>query len=574
MAIVARLARSLVAVVLGLWLASCSPAPSATPSSPSSSPGSTATSAETSSACQNPTEDSPDPANESTQRVFYEVFVRSFSDSDGDGIGDLAGLTSKLDYLNDGDPATTGDLGITGIWLMPVAEAASYHGYDVTDYTAVEHDYGDGASLRAFINAAHARGISVIVDFVINHTSRDHPWFRDALAGGKHRDWYVWSETDPGWPPVAGPSPWHETPAGDFYYGAFWEGMPDLNLRNPDVTAEIERIANVWLDDYGVDGFRIDAAKHLIENGPQGQADTPETRQWLETFTTDVHQEHPGSLVVGEVYDSTRVSSAYVPLAADATFAFELAGKTLLGIQAEDGPTIAAALDETRRSYAGGAYGAFLTNHDQPRVATQLPSSGAARVAASLLLTGPGIPFVYYGEELGLTGGKPDERIRSPMPWTASGTAAGFTSGVPWEPLEPGHDVRNVEAESANPTSLLEHYRRLIAMRRSHEWLNDAEIYPLTSSATAAYAFLAAHGDRATIVVTNLASDPLPDLRLSLAAGPCGLSAASVVYADGLGPAEVQLPTMTATGGLDAWRPAATMPPYSTIVIDLGGVSP
>src|SRR5688500_5411495 len=157
-------------------------------------------------------------------RVFYEVFVRSFADSDGDGIGDLRGLTQRLDYLNDGDPATDDDLGVTGLWLMPVAESLSYHGYDVVDYRAVESDYGTADDFKALVAAADERGIAIVVDFVINHSSRDHPWFQDArVAGSEHEDWYVWADQRPGFSGPAGRPVWHAD--GDrFYYGYFWEG--------------------------------------------------------------------------------------------------------------------------------------------------------------------------------------------------------------------------------------------------------------------------------------------------------------------------------------------------------------
>ena len=171
-------------------------------------------------------------AHDWNDRTWYEVFVRSFADSDGDGIGDLRGLTSKLDYLNDGDPATTDDLGIGGLWLMPIAEAASYHGYDVTDYEAVERDYGTREDLDAFLAAAHERGIKVIVDLVLNHSSVDHPWFTaSAAAEDDKRDWYLWEDAKPTWLGPDGQVVWHERD-DDFYYGVFWEGMPDLNLRN------------------------------------------------------------------------------------------------------------------------------------------------------------------------------------------------------------------------------------------------------------------------------------------------------------------------------------------------------
>ena len=169
-------------------------------------------------------------------RVFYEIFVRSFKDSNGDGVGDFAGLTASLDYLNDGDPTTTDDLGVTGVWLMPISPSPSYHGYDVTDYRAVNADYGTMEEFAAFLEAAHERGIAVLIDLVINHSSRDHPWFvASAAQDPDYADWYLWSDTDPGTTsPWSGGPLWH--PRDDrFYYGLFWEGMPDLNLDNPAV---------------------------------------------------------------------------------------------------------------------------------------------------------------------------------------------------------------------------------------------------------------------------------------------------------------------------------------------------
>ncbi len=198
---------------------------------------------------------------------MYEVYVRSFADADGDGIGDLRGLVSHLDDLNDGDPATTNDLGVTALWLMPVAAAASDHGYDVTDYFTVEPDYGTNADMRTLVEAAHERGIRIIVDLVINHTSDRHPWFVDARTpGSAHESWYLWSDHPPTVVGPGGRPVWHAD-GKRWYYGYFQAGMPDLNLENPEVTAEIDRIARFWLDDIGIDGFRIDAARHLVEDG-------------------------------------------------------------------------------------------------------------------------------------------------------------------------------------------------------------------------------------------------------------------------------------------------------------------
>ncbi len=167
--------------------------------------------------------------------TFYEIFVRSFADSDGDGVGDLRGLTAHLDYLNDGDPATTTDLGVEGLWLMPIFASPSYHGYDTVDYRTINPAYGTMEDFETFIAAAHKRGIKVIVDLVINHTGADHPWFVDSASSpaSPKRDWYVWRADDPGWKqPWGGGPTWHEK-NGAYYYGIFWSGMPDLNLAQP-----------------------------------------------------------------------------------------------------------------------------------------------------------------------------------------------------------------------------------------------------------------------------------------------------------------------------------------------------
>src|SRR5438876_111505 len=245
--------------------------------------------------------------------VFYEVFVRSFADSNGDGIGDFNGLISKLDYLNDGDPATTTDLGVDGIWLMPVFESPSYHGYDTTDYEKIEHDYGTNADFQRFLDEAHKRGIRVIVDFVMNHTSSEHPWFIDSAASptSLRRDWYVWQLQDPGWKqPWGGDPSWHFRNDA-YYYGVFWSGMPDLNYRTPAVKAEMFRLGRYWLSQ-GVDGYRLDATRYLIEDGPgAGQADTPETHQLLKDFSADVRSVRPDAVLVAENTVDTQTLATY-----------------------------------------------------------------------------------------------------------------------------------------------------------------------------------------------------------------------------------------------------------------------
>jgi glycosidase len=460
---------------------------------------------------------------------------------------------------------------------MPVSEAASYHGYDVIDYTAVEREYGDLSTMRSFVQAAHDRGILVIVDFVINHTSSQNPWFVDALAGGEHRDWYIWSDDDPGWPSVAGPNPWHETPAGDFYYGAFSDEMPDLNLRNPDVTAALTGIAETWLEDFGIDGFRIDAAKHLIETGPGDQINTPETKAWLSDFRAAIHADHPDALVLGEVWDARGISASYArDGAVDVSFDFGIGPALANGVYG-DATTALASLEEVSKRYAPGAPATFLSNHDQPRFATQLKGdlAGAER-AAAVLLTGPGVPFIYYGEELGMTGTKPDPQLRTPYPWTAEAPGYGFTSGTPWEAFSDGASTSNLATEASDPTSVWTTYRDLVQLRTSQAALSAGDFVRLKASSPTVAAWLRVLGDQRILVLHNLGSEPALNVALTLREGPlCGSPQALYLYArteadEDL--AEPAPPTVTPTGGLDGYVPLAVLPGGATVVFELADV--
>lgn len=501
--------------------------------------------------------------------MFYEVFVRSFADSDDDGIGDLRGLTDRLDYLNDGDPATTDDLGITGIWLMPIFEAASYHGYDVIDYRRIDPDYGTQEDFAAFMDAANERGIEVILDLVLNHTSTEHPWFAESRDPASPRaDWYRWSDTDPGYGGPSGQTVWH--PDGErFYYGQFWSGMPDLDLTNPDVTDELVDVARFWLEEYGVGGFRLDAIKHLVEDG-QEQQHTPETIEWLVDFSDRVHAIAPEALLLGEVYDPTLLSSRYMPDAVDLTFDFDLASQILIGARVGEAPSLATTQRKLLEAYEGGAYAAFITNHDQARVMTELNDPGKVRVAATALLTQPGVPFVYYGEEIGLAGGKPDERIRTPMPWTAEAPGHGFTSGTPWEPFEPGWQTANV-TDQLGDGSLLAHYRSLIALRAELPALRRGAYQALRSSVPTVYAFIASRNGQRVAVITNLGDEDVDGFALELRGDTtCAAERAAVVYADGVDTgAGVVAPVIGADGSLLDWRPVPALPAFSTLVLEL-----
>ena len=561
-----------VAVVLAIVLAGCEAATASPSPQPTASPVATQPPSPTPLACASGSTDGPAAGDLPwwSDRVFYEVFVRSFADSDGDGVGDLRGLTDRLDYLNDGDPATTEDLGVTGIWLMPVAEAASYHGYDVVDYEAIERDYGTTEDFSAFLAAAHERGIAVIVDFVINHTSIEHPWFEASRTGDEtYADWYVWSAEHGGFGGPGGRQVWHQD--GDrFYYAYFWEGMPDLDLSNPEVTEEINRISRYWLEDLGIDGYRLDAARHLIEDGEQLE-NTPATRAWLNAFRADAHALNDEALVLGEVWDATSNSARYVRDGSlDLAFEFGLASAFVSAVRFSDPASLALIQAEVSAAYPPGGYAAFLTNHDQDRVFDQVGRDvSAAKAAATLLLTSAGVPFVYYGEEVGLRGRKPDERIRTPMPWTARLPGVGFTSGEPWQAPADGSDTANVADQTADPTSLLAHYRRLITLRSQSDALRYGEVVPVGTETDGIYAILRHAAGETVAVVVNLGDEPASGPTLSLAAGPlCGEPAVTMLdAAAGRTASAVEAPMVNATGGFDAWQPVPSLGPRESLVL-------
>ncbi|MCY4464542.1 MAG: alpha-amylase family glycosyl hydrolase [Chloroflexi bacterium] len=500
-------------------------------------------------------------------RVFYEVFIRSFQDSDGDGIGDIQGLISRLDYLNDGDPSTSTDLGITGIWLMPPAEAHSYHGYDVTDYYAVERDYGTLADMQQLVAEAQQRGIAVIVDMVLNHTSSRHPWFLGARIGDPTwRDWYIWKDEDPGYRGPWGTVAWHLA-GGDYYYGVFWDGMPDVNFNNPAVTQEMKNIASFWLRDIGVDGFRLDAIKHLIEDGER-QENLPESRQWLSSYEAHLETVKPGSFTVGEIFGGPSfVVARYVnERAIDMGFDFKLAGEMIEAASRGSNRNLIRAHQAAMRDYPFNQFATFLTNHDQNRLANTLRGDiGRNKVAASLLLTGPGLPFLYYGEEIGMIGTKPDERIRSPMQWDDSPSAGFSDSPSPWQPLQAAEHVAsaNVARQTDDAGSLLSHYRDMIHLRNSHSALQRGDWTHVESSEHGLYAFLRNDEQERLLVIINLDDEAIEGFTLSLAESERDLSAPILVFGSG----EVSAPVLNAAGGFDAYAPMLTLDAHSTIVL-------
>jgi glycosidase len=494
--------------------------------------------------------------------VFYEVFVRSFSDSDGDGNGDLRGLIGRLPYLD--------DLGVTALWLMPIMQSASYHGYDVTDYTTVEADYGTNADFRALVAAAHARDMEVIVDLVLNHTSSEHPWFLESASSpdSATRDWYVWSATDPGTKTYWGSPAWHERD-GAYYYGLFWEGMPDLNYRTPAVTARMDRVAQFWLQDMGADGFRLDAVRHLIEEGDQ-LADTEQTHDWLAAWDDRIDAVDPQALTVGEVWDRTDASAPYVTGdETDLVFEFTLAEQLLASVDQSDPTAFARQLRTVLAAYPPGQFAPFLTNHDQNRVMARLARDvPKAKLAATALLTLPGVPFLYYGEEIGMLGAKPDEMIRTPMQWDGT-DGAGFTTGTPWEPVNEDHTTVNVAAQADDPGSLLNHYRRLLDLRTAHPALRVGGLDMLTSTCDRVLAFLrrTADGADTVLVVHNFGATEAT--RCALSTTSSTLPEGSLRATDLLTGTPAEDLEATSGGAITDYTPLTTLPPRSTAVLHL-----
>jgi len=495
------------------------------------------------------------------EAVFYEVFVRSFYDSDGDGVGDLPGLIEKLDYLNDGDPATSADLGVTGIWLMPIAQSPSYHGYDVVDYKAIDDEYGTNEDFSRLIDAAHRRGIRVIVDLVVNHTSAQHPWFMESIdpASPKH-DWYVWSANPTG-------SNWHDVGKSEKYYGYFGGHMPDLNYDNPAVTEAMFDVVRFWLEEMHVDGFRLDAIKYIAEEGRTVEH-APATFEWLEDFHTFSKGIDPDAFTVGEVWAETMIAQYYVPDKVDAVFEFSLAEAMIQSAQLGDRTRVERAQTNVNKAYPPGQFATFLANHDQNRTRSRMKTEGQAFVAASLQLLYPGVPFIYYGEEIGMKGEKPDEDIRRPMQWTAEG---GFTTGEPWRPYYDDLAERSVAGQDGDPASLLNHYRSLIRLRNTYPAIRtgDWHLVPSQEKQPSVYAFMRTLGEERFLVLINLGDEPVKEHQLSLeaamgVAAPTQPLKAELVF----GPADAagEIPDIQADN-LTSYRPVASLPAYSTFVI-------
>jgi glycosidase len=403
-------------------------------------------------------------------RNYYEIFVGSFYDSDGDGMGDLKGVEEKLDYIS--------DLGCNGIWLMPIMPSPTYHKYDTTDYEAVDEAYGTADDFKELASACHEKGIRLIIDVAMNHSSSQHPWFTQAceyLAGLKagekpddtvcpYVDYYHFSDKQEGttYYAVPGSSSW-------WYEGSFWSEMPDLNLKSPAVQKEFEEVADYWID-LGVDGFRMDAAMHYEENATNANCDI------LNKLYTYCKEKNPQFYMVSEVWASENVIADYYASGTPSMFNFDAGtakGALVNAVRKGDPVSLVNSMLKYQNDFSAKnpdyIDAPFLSNHDMARIANTLVNDpDKIKTAAGLLMTMNGSPFVYYGEEIGMnSSGTKDENKRIPMVWSKTDTT-GMTKG----PADMDAGIESPfpaeDEQEKDKDSILSYYKNALRLRNQN----------------------------------------------------------------------------------------------------------
>ncbi|MDG4647835.1 alpha-glucosidase [Roseibacterium sp. SDUM158017] len=497
----------------------------------------------------------------------YQVYPRSFCDSDGDGVGDLPGIVSKLDHL--------AELGIGFIWLSPVfASPMADNGYDISDYRAIAPDFGTLSDFDRLVAEAEARGIGIVMDLVVNHTSSDHTWFRAARndPGAEEHAFYIWREPGPdGGPPddqqaVFGGPAWHWVEeVRRYHYGHFSAEQPDLNWDNPALRARIWDMMRWWLD-RGVRGFRMDVISLI---GKDVDARIYEEGPTLHAHLQEMHREVLAGRDLVSIGETWGVSTATAPLYSgrargelDMVFQFAHVTEGWDPVRGKwaarpfDVPAFKRVMNAWQEALAEDGWNAlFLSNHDLPRQVSRYGSDGKHRVASAKALATvmhlmKGTPFVYQGEEIGMTNagftridqyrdletlrhyagqiaaGVPPEAFlagarafsrdnaRTPMQWTG-GPNAGFTAGTPWIEANPNHAKINVEADKADPDGIFHHYRRLIALRRDMAIVRHGRYRPHLEAHPAIFAYSRAQDGERLVVVANLSprafAEDMPD---------------------------------------------------------------
>ena len=487
--------------------------------------------------------------------IVYQIYPRSFADSNGDGIGDLEGVIGKLDYL--------ADLGVDALWFSPFYPSPMHDfGYDVSDYCGIADEFGTLDSFDRLVEQAHRRNIRIITDLVLNHCSSDHVWFKQACESrsAPKRDWFIWHDGKKGWggkpkPPnnwkaaFGGPAwCWHE-PTGQYYLHSFLPQQPDLNWRNPEVKQALFAVIRFWLE-RGVDGFRLDVVNWFLKDdqfrsnplgalGPRPydwqhhiyDRNRPETIAIMQEIRAQVDR-FPDRMTVGEVFvpppGNPDLPATYYADGTGLHMAFNFAF-LYRRWRARD---FRQAVERWEGLLGPGCWPNYtLSNHDQPRHIDKFGKGGnrdaRARLAALMLLTLRGTPFLYYGEEIGMANGKiararlqdpvgkrywpfhpGRDPARTPMCWT-SGTGAGFSDGEPWLPLNPDAETINVAAQAGDRASLLNWYKRLIALRRAEPALHAGSYAAFDAGSDDIFAYRRSLGGDEIVVLLNFSDTSL-----------------------------------------------------------------
>ena len=485
------------------------------------------------------------------ERVFYEIFVGSFADSDGDGTGDLRGVIEKLDYLNDGDPNSGKSLGVEGIWLTPVFSSPSYHKYDVSDYYAIDPAFGTEEELRELCALCEARNIKLILDLPINHTGELNHWFgsfvlahRQGDTESPYYDFYSWCD---GRESIPGGRTFRQITGSEHYYECNFDGaMPELNFDSPAVRDEVLKVAKHWLD-LGVDGFRFDAVKYVYfgEN-----ARSAEFWQW---YADELRKYCPGVYMVGEVWDADAVIDEYYGAMNCFNFSVSQAEGLIAKAAAGSGVSnytryVDDYLDAVRARRADATIMPFVSNHDMDRAAGFLPvSNGRMMMAANVYLLGPGSPFIYYGEELGVKGSRggsnTDANRRLAMPWGDRYT--------PHDPIGSDYPEKNrlkttAREQLSDPYSLYTYYKTLLMIRHANPEIARGDYTALRSGSLGG--FVSEWESRAVCVLHNTTTDEQSVDLSSLSQHGFNVLAASV----GLGEASLDGTVLTLGGQTSA----------------------
>ncbi|MGY8679652.1 alpha-amylase family glycosyl hydrolase [Bradyrhizobium sp. UFLA05-153] len=477
--------------------------------------------------------------------IFYQIYPRSFQDTDGDGVGDLAGILKRLAYVK--------SLGVDAIWLSPVFRSPmADFGYDISEYTGIDPLFGTMEDFDALLEAAHDSGLKLILDLVPNHTSDQHPWFIASRSSRDNpkRDWFIWRDGGPdGGPPnnwlsEFGGSAWqYDEATGQYYYHAFLARQPDLNWRNPDVREAMYDVMRFWLEK-GVDGFRVDVIWHLIKDAefrdnplnPHYVEGRPPHEKILTQYSTDQPEVHDVIAEMRRVTDAYRarvlIGEIYLPLhRLMAYYGNDLAGAQMpfnfaLLSTFWSARSIEKIIEDYEKALPKGAWPNWvLGNHDRPRVASRVGPE-QARVAAMLLLTLRGTPTLYYGDEIGMNQvaiapedvrdpfeknvpgiGVGRDGCRTPMQWDSS-NFGGFSEVTPWLPLPEIYVHANVVNLEADKFSILNLYKRLVALRKAHRPLVAGDYHPIAAQGDLLI-YRRQAGDDALVVVLNLGPDPV-----------------------------------------------------------------